>query len=335
MPIQSRIGAPGSRHFSRRRQLAIGLAIALFLGLNLLAYFHARAMTTFSSGGTRSTRPEKLTAVEKARLLLTGVNLPRPTNDITPADVGLDYETSNVRGDDGKNLEVWRIPCHGRQALVVMFHGYSASKASLLPEAQALHELGCETLLVDLRGSGGSWGNETTLGVYEADDVVKAFEYARALAGVRPLVLYGKSMGSAAIFRAIAVNGVQPAAVVVECPFDRLLTTVENRFSAMRVPAFPLARLLVFWGGVQHGMNGFAHNPVDYAAGVRCPALVMHGSQDPRVSVAEAESIFTNLAGKRQLVLFPQAGHESHLVIDPEHWKRTVAEFLESLDRDE
>ena len=38
-------------------------------------------------------------------------------------------------------------------------------------------------------------------------------------------------------------------AVVVESVFDRLLSTAENRFHSMGIPAFPMARLLIFWGG--------------------------------------------------------------------------------------
>ena len=120
----------------------------------------------------------------------------------------------------------------------------------------------------------------------------------------------------------------------MECPFDRLLNTVENRFSAMAVPSFPFAQLLVFWGGVQQGMNGFAHNPVNYAASVHCPVLLLHGEQDPRVSVPQIRSIYENLAGNKELVLFPHAGHESYLQSDSERWKRTVGEFLRRIEND-
>src|SRR5262249_31845807 len=83
---------------------------------------------------------------------------------------------------------------------------------------------------------------------------------ARPLAGARPLILFGKSMGNAAILRAIAVRGVDIEGIIAECPVDRLLSTVENRFSAIGLPALPFPHLLVFCGGVRHHMNGFAHN---------------------------------------------------------------------------
>jgi alpha-beta hydrolase superfamily lysophospholipase len=59
----------------------------------------------------------------------------------------------------------------------------------------------------------------------EAEDVAAAFVYARESWPGQPIVLYGVSMGSAAILRAVAVEGVRPAGLILEGAFDRLLTT--------------------------------------------------------------------------------------------------------------
>ena len=319
---------------SRRRLICIGAVLSCVVLLNLLAYIHARAMTHYSAGGERTIPPERLSALDKVQVLFTGVIVPRPANTATPADLGLKYQTHSIPRSGGLNVEVWRVPGHASRPVVILFHGYGACKSQLLDEARVFHEFGCETWLVDFRGSGGSAGNETTLGVYEADDVASAIEFAKESSGARPLVLYGKSMGSAAILRAVAMAGANPAAVIVECPFDRLLTTVENRFSAMGLPSFPFAQFLVFWGGVQQGMNGFAHNPVDYAASVRCPVLLMHGELDPRISVPQVRSIYENFAGSKELVLFPRAGHESYLESDSERWKLAVGKFVDGANLD-
>ena len=108
----------------------------------------------------------------------------------------------------------------------------------------------------------------------------------------------------------------------------RLLTTVEHRFEVMGLPAFPMARLLVFWGGVQRGFDAFAHNPVEYAVSVKTPTLLMHGARDPRVRTAEVEAIVAGLAGPHRFVLFPNAGHESLCGHDPEKWRAAVSSFL-------
>ena len=190
--------------------------------------------------------------------------------------------------------------------------------------------LGFAVVLVDFRGSGGSSGNETTVGVREADDVFAAVQHARWFAPDMPCILYGQSMGSAAILRAIAGGGLKPDAIIIECPFDRLVATVGNRFTAMGLPAWPGAPLLVFWGGVQCGFNGFDHNPADYARAVHCPVLLLHGSADPRVTPEQVQAVFDNLAGEKRFELLDGAGHQPYLDTHPEQWKVAVQSFLSS-----
>lgn len=314
------------------RKLSACLAAAVaFVGLNLVAFNQAWSMTHFSSSGARTANPESLSLLEKMRVAVLGVNLPKPENTIDPSALGLSFETRRFGGANDAELESWLIPRAQAKGLVLFAHGYGACKSSMLTEARAVHQMGYAAFLLDFHGSGGSRGRETSIGLHEADDVASAVEYVRSHVPHRNLILYGQSMGSAAILRAVAVNGVRPTAIIVECPFDRLLSTAANRFAAMGLPAFPAAHVLIFWGGVQQGFNGFRHNPVDYARDVHCPVLLLHGAKDTRVTRSQAESIYQSLPGKKEFVVFKNAGHESCLAADPALWTESVTNFLERL----
>lgn len=312
-----------------RPLVAVGL-VAAAIGINCVAWLHARAMSRFVRSGERTSSPEKMGTAAKLRVLLMGVTLLRPENRRTPSHAGLEFQSIRFPGAKGIQLETWlvRADAGGTNGIVLLFHGYGASKESLLPQAAALHALGWDTMLVDFHGSGGSSGDTTSVGWHEAEDVEAAFTKAAELAPGRPRVLYGVSMGAAACLRAIHVRGVKPAALIVECPFDRMLTTVQRRFHAMKVPAWPLADLLVFWGGRHGGFDASAHNPADYAASVRCPTLVMHGEQDRRVAVSEVEAVHTALAGPKTLKIFPGLGHQSYIEAAPEAWRTSVQLLL-------
>jgi alpha-beta hydrolase superfamily lysophospholipase len=315
---------------THRKSVAALLAATAFLAVNALAFLHARAMTHFGAGGEPTGRPESLSRGEKLRALILGVNVPRPRNVATPASVGLEFETRTFPSEGGVELEAWHVPCERSRGLVLLFHGYASSKSSLLAVARALHDMGYATFLVDFRGSGGSSGDTTTLGVLEGADVASAAGSARSTGHGEPLFLYGISMGSVAILRAIHVHHVRPDAIVLECPFGRLLDTVEARFALMGVPSFPLARLLVFWGGFQHGFDGFAHEPVGYARSVACPALLLQGEDDPTISVAQSREIFERLGGPKTHRTFPGVGHESILARRPAEWRAAVSSLLAS-----
>jgi alpha-beta hydrolase superfamily lysophospholipase len=313
----------------RARPFVVAL-LAVFGGINVLAYRHARAMTHFTEGGKRTAQPNRLSAGEKLRVLFTGATIPKPRNRQTPDTVGLAYERHVFRVPGGPALEAWLIPSALRRGLVLLFHGYTDSKASQLNEARALHELGWSTFLVDFRGSGGSEGAETSIGFHESADVAAALEYARTLPVPGPYVLFGESMGAATVLKAVA-EGARPDALILECPFDRLVTTVGHRFSDMGVPVTALAQVLVFWGGVQAGFDGFRYNPVEYAASVHVPVLQMHGANDTRVTPAEARAVFERLRGPKTFELFPGAGHGSYVNVRPEEWKAAVTRFLDGL----
>jgi alpha-beta hydrolase superfamily lysophospholipase len=312
----------------RRRGRTAGLScLALLALVNALAYAQARALTHFVDDGGTWRGAEQTSRLEKAGMLLRGPRLPRPVSRDCPDTLGLPYETHTFAGGVG-TLEGWYIPCRGATSVVLMFHGFGACKGRMLPDARAWHELGHACFLVDFRGCGGSAGNTTTVGYREADDVARAVAHARQTWPGRRLILFGQSMGSAAILRALGELGVEADAAVLECPFDRMLTTVKVRCRTLGVPAFPAAHLLVFWGGVQHGFDAFAHNPLDYARHVHTPVLLLQGARDSRVQVRDAEAIRANLAGPGELHVFAEVGHESYARRRPREWKETVGAFL-------
>lgn len=233
--------------------------LAVAAVVNILAFFHARAMIHWADETAQTRPPENLTWAERAGVLTTGVKIPRPFNSRTPDSLGLQYYTHLIPNGQEQELEAWFIP---------------------------------------------------------ADQA---------------MVLYGQSMGGAAILRAIKRFGVSPDGLVIESVFDRLVTTVQSRFRSMNLPPTPFAQLLVFWGGATAGFDGFKHNPVEYAAAVQCPSLVLHGGQDPRVSTDEAKLVYGELGGWKRFLEIESAGHNAVVAVSPEEWKRELVLLVEQI----
>ncbi len=316
------------RWYLRVKVACLGL-LAAFLALNGMAYMQARGMTHFRPPGDGAWRgPETLSAAEKAWLLVAGPRIARPSGPERP-DGKAGGETVTFQGGAGR-LEAWHFPRPGSDAAALVFHGYTRCKAQMVPEARAWNALGLDCLLVDFRGSGGSAGDVTTFGYHEADDVAAAVTYARTRWPGKRIVLFGHSMGAVAALRALARGVAHADAAVLECPYDRMETAVGVRFKAAGLPAFPLARLVVYWAGAQHGLDGFAHNPVDYARAVTCPVRLLQGDRDARVAVRDAEAIRDALGGEARYHLFAGIGHESYVSKDEAGWKAVVKAFLDA-----
>jgi uncharacterized protein len=304
------------------------LVLGGFAALNLLAYQHAYAMTHFTASKSRTGEVETLTLAQKVRVLFCGVKLPRPRASVPMTSLGPACRSIVVDCTNGVRLGAWYCPGATQGPLVILFHGYAGEKTGTLREAKAFLEMGLSVLLVDFRGSGDSSESYTTIGYCEAEDVASAVRYAHEHLPHSQVILYGQSMGAAAVLRAVHAYGVQPDAIIVEAVFDRMLNTVRNRFRLMGVPSFPGAELLVFWGGRQAGFDGFSLNPVEYAASIRCPILFLHGAADPRARVEEARRVYAAVPGRKRFKEFPGLGHQASVARFPNEWKETVAQFL-------
>ncbi len=309
----------GTKKLAKR---IIWVLAILFLLMNVVAAMHAYTFTHFSSPGKKKATSESLSLGAKIKTLLLGIDNPRPELTEHPSQP---YET--IRLQSNKVIECWRIKKDSSKGTVVLFHGYRGDKSSMLDKADEFLSMGYSTVLVDFMGSGGSEGKQTTIGYKEAEQVKTVYDYL-VEKGEKSIALFGTSMGAVAILRAIHKYGILPAGIILECPFGTMYKTTTARFKTIGVPSFPMAGLLVFWGGVENGFWGFSHNPEQYARSVSCPTLLLYGEKDEKVSRTEIDAIFKNLHGEKTLRSYPNAGHENYLLKYKNEWIADVSAFL-------
>jgi hypothetical protein len=327
---------PPKRRWLRRVAWTVAIVWAtMFAAVTAMTFAQAWSMTHYQPDWSRSTRLRELNGWDKVRLLCCGPTIRRQSNTQTPRDFGMAFETRHFRGAQDLRIEAWRVTAPASAPVVLMFPGYGASKDTLLQAAREFHALGCAMWIVDPHGIGGSEGSVTSVGFHEAEDVAAAFREARRLDADRPVILYGPSMGAVAILRAVSVGWVQPDALILECPFDRLTTTIGNRYEWLGLPRFPGSQLVAFWIGAQQGFNGLAHNPVKYARRVTCPTLLLQGEFDESVGRRFVREVARNLGRNSRFELIPGASHAFLVTRAEKAWRGSVRSFLETLGGDQ
>ncbi|MEC5147604.1 alpha/beta hydrolase [Chitinophaga sp. 212800010-3] len=303
------------------------ICLSLFILLNVIAAFHAWKFTHFyDDKGHKNKLPEQMNMGEKLQMIFFGVRISKSVTAVHPT---VPYETIWLKTKDNLKLEGWWIPVDAPAGTVILFHGYNGNKGSLLPEAERFRRLGYNTFLLDFRAHGNSDGHACTIGYREAEDVKLAWDYVRGRSD-NPVILWGVSMGAAAILKAVPEYQLTPEKLILQCPFATLTDAVKSRMRAVHLPASPLSQLLTFWGGLELGFNASTFKPESYARQIHIPVLYFYGQKDIRVMPHETQEVFTHLSSQqKKLYIFPDAGHQSFCGKDSVAWMREVTAFLQ------
>jgi len=306
------------------------LFLFLFISTNFALYNHAYYFTHFVDKDLPKITSQTIASksiVEKIKMGIFGIEIPKPRNKVSP-----DSAYTSIIIESSPQLHAWMIPTHlPPKGVMILFHGYTGSKSSLLDRANVFRKLGYHTFLVDSRGHGDSEGLQTTIGYYESEDVQRAYEYIKGHYQDLPISLFGTSMGAVSILKAVHDNQLQAEKLILECPFRSLSDAVYSRFENLKIPTFILPELLLFWGGIQNDMDSKAHNSLDYAKKVTIPTLVIYGKKDPKVRRQEVDDIFNALAStEKNFLLLENSGHDNLMADDALRWTKEVWAFLES-----
>lgn len=299
--------------------------ILLIISINIIVYLHAYNFTNFDNQSlNRTSSPSEIGFYEKVKVILSGVKNPKPQITSTPSQK---HKTIHLKND--KTISIWSIPTKDSKGTIILFHGFSSSKSSLIPYSNLFISLGYSTVLVDFRGCGDSEGYNTTIGYDESKDVALVYNYVKSL-GEKNIILFGSSMGAVAILKSVSDYKLTPNELILQCPFESLNLAIKNRFDLMNIPSFLFSDLLLFWGGYINNFDAETHNCINYAKNIKTQTLLMYGDKDDRVRKPEVINIFNNLQTNfKSLKIFDKVGHNNFIDNqNKEEWIIEVKKFI-------
>jgi dipeptidyl aminopeptidase/acylaminoacyl peptidase len=227
-------------------------------------------------------------------------------------------EAARARSFDGETIPlfVFRPPDPvGRPPVVIVIHGgpESQSRLAFNPIIQALALSGYGVVVPNVRGSTGYGKRYAAL-----DDTVRRLDAVRDLEAVHAFlepagfaadraVLWGGSYGGYMVLAGLAFQPHLWAAGVDIVGISDLVTFLENTSDYRR--AFREHE----YGSLEHDREFLAAaSPLRRAEEIRAPLFVIHGRNDPRVPVSEAEQLAANLNGRGvrcTTLIFSDEGH--------------------------
>jgi hypothetical protein len=200
-----------------------------------------------------------------------------------------------------------------------------------LPLLPVLHDTGLPTIVLSYRNDPGappSPNGLTHLGADEWHDLDAASRCA-VQHGARRLTLVGYSMGGAMVcdFLRRSQRARLVANVVLDSPvleWRRPLGRASDRAGLPQELRGPAERMVEWRAGVDLSEE----DQLAHADRLRAPVLVLHGTADAVVPIADRHRLATRLPTQVRLVEFPGAGYAASWQSDPARYEAVVRAFL-------
>ena len=239
---------------------------------------------------------------------------PRPV----PAEELVDAELHRFESFDGESVPAFllRPETDGRAPVVVEIHGgpESQRRPIFMPVVQYLVQNGYAVVQPNVRGSTG-YGKR-----YEhLDDVEKRLDAVRDLTSLHDwlatdgsldasrIVLYGGSYGGYMVLAGLAFHPERWAAGISVVGISSFVTFLENTSEWRR---YYRERE---YGSLEHHREFLREvSPLTHVDRIVSPLFLIHGANDPRVPVSEAEQIHRELTAQGipcELLVYDDEGH--------------------------
>lgn len=242
-------------------------------------------------------------------------------------------EGVSLLSDDGLNLCAEAIKTREESHLwVIAVHGYRGSHAYMGVPASYFGLRSFNVLLPDLRGCGKSEGDYIGMGWPDRKDMLKWIDWIIEKDDQAEIVLYGISMGGAAV---MMTSGEElpdnVKAIVEDCGYTSVWDIFEDELLYLfHLPSFPMLNLASKISEVKAGYSFTEASSLEQVAKAEVPMLFIHGSEDNFVHADMIYEVYEACQSDKDMLVVEGAGHGNSYNYDPETYFDTVFDFLDA-----
>ncbi len=271
-----------------------------------------------------------LTVLAFNALIRWSLRAPKVVERSTPGAAGLSYSEQWIVTTNGKRLFAWLIPAPGPGAspALVVLHGWGGNAETMLPLAAPLHWAGYTLLFLDARSHGRSEPDSFSSLPRFAEDIEHAVDWLKCQPGVDAtrVGVVGHSVGAAAAM--LAASRRDDLAVVVSvAAFAHPHAVMRRLLAAWRVPYIPFGWYVLRYVQYAIGYRFDDIAPINTIGRLHCPVLLVHGTEDTMVPVADARALHARCNG-RCSVLLVKGSHDRY-----EDLERQIGDVVMFLDK--
>lgn len=230
------------------------------------------------------------------------VHPPKFITNLTPKDLGWEFEEITLETEDSIKLSAWMVPAVDKSdKVIILLHGYPADKANLLQWSEFLHQ-NFNLLFVDFRYFGNSGGSLTTIGFHEQKDLKAAIDFLEK-EDFNKIGAMGFSLGGAVAILTAAKDQ-RLKAIVSDSTFANLDLMGYQFYQNLFILKYPLTYLTKLWAQIFLGINSNDIAPEVAARKLKIPILLIHSKKDATIPFDNAQRIQKSLKNNPKAEFF-------------------------------
>ena len=207
----------------------------------------------------------------------------------------------------------------------VVVHGYTGHGMQMTEAAKQFYEMGYNVLLPDCRGHGKSEGDYIGMGWHDRMDIINWTQQIVEWDTNSRIVLYGLSMGAAAVM--MASGETLPGNIkcfIEDCGY----TSVADEFSyhmknSFKMPRFPIFYMVDWLCRIKAGFRFKEASALEQIKKCKLPILFIHGGKDYFVPTEMVYRLYDSAECEKELFIVPDAGHGvSYHVLRKPYWEK-------------
>lgn len=213
-----------------------------------------------------------------------------------------------IRTREGETISAKYYEYPQAEYTILFSHGNAEDIVMIEPFILRLRGLGFNILTYDYHGYGTSSGSPSETNAYA--DIDAAFEYLVNKKGLRPdkIILHGRSLGGGVAVDLAARREV--GGLILESTFTSAFRVVT------RYPILPFDKF----------------ENIKKIEKVRCPVLVIHGTQDRTIGFHHGETLFAAANEPKYPLWIDGAGHNNLFYIGEDQYQKALSDFALTLD---
>lgn len=245
----------------------------------------------------------------------------------TPEDFG--YRNVKINSYDGLALNGY-VKTHDDNApFAIVVHGFGSRALDMFRHSELFVDKGYNVLVPDLRGHGGSEGNNSGLSVTDSHDIESWVNWLKENTQMKEYIAMGLSLGGMTVLRYAAEHSDEDLKAVITDSAPYALEPIAHNIYSWKIK-YPWVFVRAAIDVLLRIKLGFRFTDTELGSGlknIKVPVLTIHGNKDGLIDIKYGQAISDSIVSYHEFHEF-ESNHTEAIIDDYDKYEAVISGFL-------